>query len=107
MHGDRLRRSAVAGGGVLLVARSGPGDGSDTLSDSGPVANGAAYSFTFTRPGHHLSHCTRHGFRVMHGTVTVVDRGPRSAPTPARPFGIPLPQLPPSPNLYRSAPSPR
>ena len=78
---------------------SGPGDGSDTLSDSGPVANGATYFFTFTRPGRYLYHCTHHGYRVMHGSVTVYDSGPKSTPTPARPLGVPLPQLPPFPHL--------
>jgi plastocyanin len=78
---------------------NGPGDGSDTLGDSGPVANGATYSFTFTRPGRYVYYCSRYGYRVMHGVVTVVDRGPRSAPTPAQPFGIPLPHLPPFPDI--------
>ena len=78
---------------------NGPGDGTDTLSDSGPIANGATYDYTFTRPGHYLYYCTRYGYRVMHGTVSVVDGGPRSAPTPAQPFGVPLPQFPPFPNV--------
>lgn len=78
---------------------NGPGDGSDTLGDSGPVANGATFDFTFTRPGRYLYYCTRQGFREMHGWVTVVDRGPRSAPTPAQPFGVPLPQFPHIPKL--------
>lgn len=83
---------------------SGPGDGSDTLSDSGPVVNGATYEYSFSRPGHYLYYCTHHGYRVMHGTVTVLDRGPESTPTPAQPFGVPLPQFPPLPAIPSSIP---
>ncbi len=75
-------------------AGQGPGDGPDGLGDSGPFANGASWFFTFRSPGHYAYYCSLYGYRVMHGSVTVHASGPRATPTPAQPFGIPLPGLP-------------
>jgi plastocyanin len=75
-------------------AGHGPGDGPDGLGDSGPFANGASWFFTFRTPGHYAYYCSLYGYGVMHGSVTVHSAGPPATPTPAQPFGIPLPGLP-------------
>ncbi|HEX3607861.1 MAG TPA: plastocyanin/azurin family copper-binding protein [Candidatus Dormibacteraeota bacterium] len=77
----------------------GPGDGADVLGDSGQFANGASWFFTFRSPGRYAYYCTVDGYKVMHGSVTVHDTGPQSTPTPAQPFGVPLPALPPLPYI--------
>jgi plastocyanin len=77
----------------------GPGDGGDGLADSGAFGNGATYFFTFDSPGTYLYYCSVYGYRVMHGSVVVRESGPRSTPTPAQPFGIPLPRFPPFPTI--------
>jgi plastocyanin len=78
---------------------SGPGDGRDGLTDSGPFGNGATYFFTFKTAGRYLYYCSQYGYKVMHGSVTVHETGPRSTPTPAQPFGVPLPAFPPLPYI--------
>jgi plastocyanin len=75
-------------------AGQGPGDGPDGLGDSGPFENGASWFFTFRTPGRYAYYCRLYGYAVMHGSVTVHNAGPRATPTPAQPFGIPLPPLP-------------
>ncbi|HEY2702393.1 MAG TPA: plastocyanin/azurin family copper-binding protein [Candidatus Dormibacteraeota bacterium] len=75
-------------------AGQGPGDGPDALGDSGPFANGASWFFTFRTPGRYVYYCSLHGYRVMHGSVTVHAAGPQATPTPAQPLGVPLPGTP-------------
>jgi plastocyanin len=87
----RCTRAACAG--------EGPGTGPDGLDDSGQLANGGSWFFTFRSPGTYLYYCTVDGYRVMHGSVTVADTGPRATPTPAQPLGVPLPALPPLPRV--------
>ncbi len=87
----RCTPAACSGGG--------PGDGPDAFADSGPLANGATYFFTYARPGRYAYYCSVYGYKVMHGSVTVHDTGPRATPTPAQPFGVPLPAFPPLPQI--------
>jgi len=49
--------------------------------DSGRLAPGATFSFTFTTPGTYTYHCTIHPF--MHGTVVVASGAATSTPAPA------------------------
>ena len=80
-------------------AGQGQGDGADAFGDSGPLANGASWFFTFRSPGRYAYYCTVYGYRVMHGSVQVQNTGPQPTATPAQPFGIPLPRFPSLPSL--------
>lgn len=51
------------------VAHTVTSDATPPLFDSGPLAPGATYSFTFTTPGTYPYHCNYHS--SMHGTVVV------------------------------------
>ncbi len=58
---------------VAHTVTSGPRDAPTDLFDSGPIAGGGTFSFTFTEPGTYQYHCTPH--QGMDGTVTVTSAG--------------------------------
>lgn len=72
--------------------------------DSGNLAPGATFSFTFTKPGTYGYHCTYHPW--MKGTVIVVAAWQAAAtPTPVPPTATPHPATPtPIPPLPTPAP---
>ena len=81
--------------------------------DSGDLAPGSAYSFTFTKAGTFAYHCNVHTF--MHGTIKVIGTTTSPSPTPthtrpkstatatAKPTVVPVSPTPTSP----AKPSPR